>query len=166
MRRIGCALLFGLVACSGSSTTPDGTAAPDSGTNDATAPADATVQDAASSDVLASNPDSGTADAGTADSGSADATVTSTDTWTSYVQGFAMHYCVQCHGANDAARDYRSYDQFKRDDVEIRCGLAPTQLSGCTGFPPPAQFPIGNGPKPSDAERTRVVSWIEAGAAH
>jgi len=51
-----------------------------------------------------------------------------------------------------------------RDKAEIRCGVGTTVYAGCASFPPPRQFPIGNGAKPSDAERERLVAWIEAGA--
>jgi len=55
----------------------------------------------------------------------------------------------------------------KRDAATIRCGVASTVLSGCGSFPPPEQFPItdakGTNPKPSTAERARIVAWIEAG---
>ena len=33
---------------------------------------------------------------------------------------------------------------------------------GCKGFPPARQFPVGT-KKPTDAERDRLLRWIDAG---
>jgi hypothetical protein len=90
------------------------------------------------------------------------------DTWTSYVQGFFATYCVECHGpVVDPGRDFTTIADVIRDAATIRCGVAPTMQSGCAASPPPKQFPIsdkaGTNPKPSDAERLRVVAWINAG---
>jgi hypothetical protein len=51
----------------------------------------------------------------------------------------------------------------------IKCGVAVQQDPGwgCPSNLPAKQFPIsdtaGTNPKPSDADRTRVVAWIAAG---
>jgi hypothetical protein len=47
----------------------------------------------------------------------------------------------------------------------MRCGVAVTQDPSWNCSPSIAakQFPIGNGAKPSDAERDRIVAWITAG---
>jgi hypothetical protein len=89
------------------------------------------------------------------------------DTWANYAMGFATDYCTVCHmpggqGYRNGDLDFRTIDDVVTNAAEIRCGVAPTQLDGCTGFPPPAQFPIA-APYPSDAERLRFVAWIEAG---
>jgi hypothetical protein len=93
----------------------------------------------------------------------------STDTWASYAQGFAATYCVECHGASaPTGLDFTVLADVQMKKAEIRCGVAPTLLSGCSGFPPPKQFPISNAagtnPKPTDAERDRFIAWIDAGA--
>lgn len=85
------------------------------------------------------------------------------DTWATFSQEFFDTYCVECHGAGNATRDYTLLDQVERDADEIRCGVAVDKIDGCPDFPPPRQFPIGMGAKPSDDERNRVVAWIEAG---
>jgi hypothetical protein len=94
------------------------------------------------------------------------------DTWANYAEGFFMTYCVECHNPtllaqNKTMRDYTTSVDVVRDKATIRCGVAPTQLSGCSGNPAPRQFPIsdsaGTNPKPADAERLRLVAWIEAG---
>ena len=88
------------------------------------------------------------------------------DTWSNYAQGFFATYCVECHHAG-SAQDFSTYAAVQTYAPVIRCGVAPTQLSGCTGSPPARQFPIsdstGTNPRPSDAERLRLVAWIEAG---
>ncbi|NOY90160.1 MAG: hypothetical protein GXP55_03045 [Deltaproteobacteria bacterium] len=83
------------------------------------------------------------------------------DTWTGFAQTFFADYCVACHAGG--TRDYRSMTEVMRDSSTIACGVSPTPRAGCTGFPPPGQFPVGSGPKPSDAERERLVAWIDAG---
>ncbi len=90
-----------------------------------------------------------------------------TDTWSNYAQGFFQTYCVECHHPGATMRDYTTITDVQRDAPIIRCGVAPTLLSGCTGSPAPGQFPIsdatGTNPKPSSAERLRLVAWIESG---
>jgi hypothetical protein len=89
------------------------------------------------------------------------------DTWANFAQGFFATYCIECHGAGDALRDYTTIADVEVDQDSIRCGVSPTALSGCGTFPPPGQFPIdnaaGDNPKPGDDERARLVAWIEAG---
>ncbi|MFB6351744.1 MAG: hypothetical protein ABEN55_12695 [Bradymonadaceae bacterium] len=97
------------------------------------------------------------------DADAADSTGAGGPTWNSFAADFFDTYCVNCHGADDNDQDYRKYSEVKQDADTIRCGVAPTQLEGCSGPPQPAQFPVGNGPKPSDAERKKLVDWIEAG---
>jgi hypothetical protein len=90
------------------------------------------------------------------------------DTWASFAQGFFSTYCVECHdAAKDPSRDYTKLTDVMADAALIRCGVAATQQSGCGATPAPKQFPIsdatGTNPKPTDAERARIVAWIEAG---
>ena len=89
------------------------------------------------------------------------------DTWTNFAQGFFATYCIECHGAGDALRDYSTIGDVIRDKDSIRCGVASAAQTGCGSWPPPKQFPIDNAtqsnPKPADAERDRIVAWIEAG---
>jgi hypothetical protein len=103
--------------------------------------------------------------AGTSAGGSAG--TSSFDTWGNHAQGFFATYCIECHGAGDAQRDYSTIDDVIRDQEEIACGVSPVALPGCGSFPPPKQFPIDNAtntnPKPNDTERSRLVAWIEAG---
>ncbi|MGZ5970723.1 MAG: hypothetical protein ACXWP4_23790, partial [Polyangiales bacterium] len=92
------------------------------------------------------------------------------DTWDGWAKtSFFAKYCVECHGAGSTTRDYTTLTDVKRDASLIACGVATTKLSGCGSFPPPKQFPIDNAsktnPKPADAERARLVAWIQAGAS-
>lgn len=84
------------------------------------------------------------------------------DTWDSWAMGFFATYCVECH--DGGTRDYRTIDEVIRDQDGIACGVSPTALDRCgAGSPSPSQFPVGSGPFPSDAERERLVAWIDAG---
>jgi|GEM_PF-932915 hypothetical protein len=91
------------------------------------------------------------------------------DTWSNYAQGFFAMYCVECHAAGNATRDYSTLTDVVRDQVLIRCGVAASQdpTWNCPASLPAKQFPIsnatGSNPKPTDAERTRIVAWINAG---
>jgi hypothetical protein len=92
------------------------------------------------------------------------------DTWTTYAQGFMTTYCVECHGANDPARDYRTYANIVKEQAVIRCGVsvAHDPSWSCAASPPAKQFPISDGKTPpnatpSDVERTRFVARITAG---
>jgi hypothetical protein len=90
-------------------------------------------------------------------------------TWTGFARDFFQTYCVSCHfPAGEASlQDFNQYAVVQAYSATIRCGVAPDTgrlLPGCTGSPAPTQFPIGTGPKPTDAERLQVVAWIDAGA--
>jgi hypothetical protein len=89
------------------------------------------------------------------------------DTWEAYAKGFFALYCIECHSGG--TRDFRTPDDVRRDLALIRCGVASTTQPGCTATDPRAkQFPINNAartnPKPSDAERDRIVAWLDSGA--
>jgi hypothetical protein len=129
-----------VAACSSSSSPPAGT-----GTSDA-----ATVPDVAS----------------TGDDGGPDL-----DTWANWGQGFFTKYCVECHGvSNPDGLDFGVQATVVANKDTIRCGVCVKQDPswGCPASPSAEQFPIsdtaGTNPKPSDAERDRVVAWIGAGA--
>ena len=98
----------------------------------------------------------------------ADAPVSS-DTWTSWAQGFTMTYCAAtCHApggiaARNGALDFTMYDKVYANRAEIRCGVSPVMLSDCGAFPAPKQFPCA-APYPTDADRMRLVAWVAAGA--
>jgi len=84
------------------------------------------------------------------------------DTWNNYAMGFMATYCVGCH--DGGTRDYRTIDEVIRDQDGIACGVSTTALDRCgAGSPSPSQFPVGSGPFPSDAERERLVAWVDAG---
>ncbi len=86
----------------------------------------------------------------------------SADTWESFALGFFTSYCHECHGPGDSLRDYALLDTVRGEESKIQCGVATVILDGCSISP--RMFPIGNGAMPTDAERTRLVQWIEAGA--
>lgn len=92
-----------------------------------------------------------------------------TDTWTSWSQSFTMTYCsATCHapggsGTGGGVYDFSQYANVYANRVAIRCGVSAVALADCAGQPPPKQFPIA-APYPTDAERTRLVAWIDAGA--
>lgn len=95
--------------------------------------------------------------------GGASADAGTGDTYASFAKGFFDKYCVGCHDSSNPNRDYSRMTDITRDHAEIACGVATTKLTGCASFPPPKQFPIGTGAKPSNAERDQLVAWIEAG---
>jgi cytochrome c551/c552 len=104
-------------------------------------------------------------DAGTTGKTDSDGAATQ-DTWASYAEGFFQQYCVSCHDASDTTgRDYTVAANVAKDHDAMRCGVAATQdpTWQCASLPTAKQFPIGSGPKPSDAERARIVAWINAG---
>jgi hypothetical protein len=94
------------------------------------------------------------------------------DTWRSFASGFMARYCVSCHnddGSGDVWRNYRLLAAVVRDSVPIACGVARStavrERRGCTSTAPRArQFPIGDGPRPTDDERDRLLRWIDANA--
>jgi len=115
--------------------------------------------------------DAGRADAGTGDvdAGEADAgtsldAAAPVDTWSSFAQGFFATYCVECHSTSP--KDFNLLADVRASAPRIRCGTSDVTLATCTPSSPRArQFPIGSGPSPSDAERARIVAWIDAGLA-
>jgi hypothetical protein len=125
-----------------------------------------------SNSVAPSEGDGGGGDGATAaDSGAAgDAGLSGeagADTWVSYAAGFFKTYCTECHDAQDpTGRDFDVQATVEANKLDIRCGVAVSQDPSwaCKPSIPAKQFPIGTGPKPSDAERTRLVAWISAGA--
>jgi hypothetical protein len=141
--------IVGLSAGCGSETSvPDASQGTDTRPSDAIAP----LADAS-------------ADAGASEDAAADDAAAPRDTWATFARDFTATYCVPCHGAGNMQRDYTLYMDVYRDRAEIRCGVAPAPApSGCNGFPPPEQFPVGNGAKPSSVERARFVAWIDDGA--
>ena len=94
----------------------------------------------------------------------------SADTWESFAKAFMATYCASCHNDDNrgvAARDYRMLANVVREKTAIACGTAKSMTDwsarGCTGSPPARQFPVGTGAKPTDAERDRLLKWIDAG---
>lgn len=83
------------------------------------------------------------------------------DTWGSFAEGFFATYCVSCH--DTSPKDFRQIEDVRAWADTIRCGVSDVALEGCGSTPPPRQFPVGTGPHPSDAERERLVAWIDAG---
>jgi hypothetical protein len=100
------------------------------------------------------------------------------DTWTNFASGFVSTYCVECHNTtvpDPSTYPNQNFNLYADVDglvLEIRCGVSPAGMvqSGCptSGFPPPGQFPAkdskGTNPMPSDADRLRMIAWINAGA--
>jgi hypothetical protein len=88
------------------------------------------------------------------------------DTWASFAADFFVRYCNSCHTPQDATgRDYSVQANVKKDMQPMRCGVASVQDPAwqCASSPCAKQFPFGPGPKPSDADRARLVAWINAG---
>ena len=88
------------------------------------------------------------------------------DTWANYAAGFFTTYCTSCHNSSDSTgRDFTVQAIVLQNKVAMRCGVAVTQDPSwnCAASPVAKQFPIGTGPKPTDAERDRIVAWITAG---
>jgi hypothetical protein len=92
------------------------------------------------------------------------------DTWTDFANAFFSTYCDSCHtpGGQAAQQNFQMYSVVLANAATIRCGVAPAgqTQSGCGPDPAAGQFPIGNGPKPSAAERLRLIAWIDAGTPH
>lgn len=93
-----------------------------------------------------------------------------TDTWASWALGFFTTYCIECHDASNAqGLNFGSQSIVAAHKDVIRCGVSVAQQPswGCPASPAAKQFPIrdssGTNPVPSDADRDRVVAWIEAG---
>jgi hypothetical protein len=108
----------------------------------------------------------GGAGAGTAASGGGGASPG--DTWATFAEGFFGSYCTSCHPNQPASaeQDFTQYAEVFQYRNEIGCGVRPIEVPdpqpSCAY--PAEQFPIGNGPMPTSAERARVVAWIAAGA--
>jgi hypothetical protein len=110
----------------------------------------------------------GAASGGGGQAGSAGSAAT--DTWETYAKGFMETYCVSCHNddnAGSATRDYHLLEVVKGESEDIACGVAKSQevwsARDCGGGPAARQFPPGNGAKPDDASRDRILAWIDAG---
>lgn len=134
----------------------------------ATIAEDAAVADSSASDTASVDSAIPATETASTDTSSIDTSMTEAgDTWESWAKGFFAKYCVECHGPTSTTRKYTLLDDVKRDSLKIKCGTASVALAGCGSFPPPKQFPINNAsktnPKPTDAERGRLVAWIEAG---
>jgi hypothetical protein len=115
-------------------------------------------------------PDAGGArrDAG---AGTPDMAGAAADTWDSYAKGFFATYCVGCHNddnTGDPSRDYETLANVVREKAKIACGvtrsMADWTMRGCSGAPRAGLFPVGAGPKPADADRERLLRWIDSGA--
>jgi hypothetical protein len=108
--------------------------------------------------------DDGSSEMAGSDAGAVDAEAAG-DTWTSFARDFFATYCVACHNDDPThLRNYTMLADVRRDMEMLRCGIAPSALPGCTAaLALPASFPVGDGPRPSDEERERLVAWIEAG---
>ena len=148
-------LAFVLAALSACSSSSDAGPSPAS---DSSPPNDTATSDGEGPVDTAATDTGATTDTG------GDATVG--DTWDSFAMGFFSRYCVECHAGG--TRDYRTVTQVKRDQALIRCGVASTTQTGCGATAPKAkQFPIDDStktnPKPTDAERDRIVAWLAAG---
>jgi len=118
-----------------------------------------------SSDSGGGSPATGGASAMSGTGGSPSESEAGGDTWSNFAQTFFAKYCVSCHdGQAGINGDFRNLSDVTAHEADIRCGIATSVLHGCDQSRyPPRQFPIGTGPKPTDAERTRVVAWIDAG---
>jgi hypothetical protein len=105
-------------------------------------------------------------EAGGDDAGGVTDGTSTSDTWENYAKTFFTTYCTSCHNPQDpTGRDYNIQADVLNDKAAMRCGVASSQdpTWNCGPSPVAKQFPIGNGPKPSAAERARIVAWIEAG---
>lgn len=93
------------------------------------------------------------------------------DTWENFALPYMVKYCASCHNDDnqgDAQRNYRMFAAVMNESEEIACGSAKSQevrdTLNCGGGAPRArQFPVGNGPRPTDEERDRLVQWLQAG---
>lgn len=84
------------------------------------------------------------------------------DTWESWANEFVQTYCVECHARSP--RDFHMLEEVRANAAVARCGVSDVPLDDCSGWPPPRQFPVGDGPFPSDEERARFVRWVDDGA--
>jgi hypothetical protein len=118
----------------------------------------------------AASPAGGGQDAAGSGQGGAGAGGAGGETWDGFAKTFFTTYCDSCHNDDkkgDATRDYHLLAAVVKEKAEIACGSSKSQADwskrGCSGFPPARQFPVGGGPKPTDAERDRLVQWIDSG---
>jgi hypothetical protein len=118
--------------------------------------------------ALAGCSSSGNSSADLAAAPANDLSMAASTTWTNFAQSFFSKYCVSCHtpGGQASQQDFSMYSVVVANKTNIRCGVAPAGMlpSGCSGTPPAGQFPIGTGPRPTDAERNTIIAWIDAGA--
>lgn len=137
----------------------------DDGALDATAPMPDVPSVDVGTDAVATDAgnDAGTPDVGVDGGPDGGPDAGPADTFENFAMEFMTAYCIECHGAGDALRDYTTIEAIRADMVNMRCGVSAEPLDDCSGSPPPRQFPIGSGPSPSDEERGRLVAWIEAG---
>ena len=98
---------------------------------------------------------------------SSDAPVVAADTWSNYAGELLRHVLqlVSQRAGPDRARLPACKAVVAANMAVMRCGVAAVQDPSwnCGTSAAPRQFPIGNGPKPTDAERARLVAWITAG---
>lgn len=87
----------------------------------------------------------------------------SAPTWTNFAEAFVFDHCVECHQTDDVFGDFRELEVVRAWGERIRCGVAPGPIPDCPNGPFPRRFPNGNGPGPSDADRLKVVAWVDAG---
>ena len=90
-------------------------------------------------------------DDSSSEEGAADAAAP-TLTWANFAEEFMTTYCYECHGPGDTLRDYSLQDMVRGESASIRAGIISSQ------------FPIGDGPFPSQAERDQLVEWLDDGA--
>ena len=69
-----------------------------------------------------------------------------------HIRPVLVEHCYECHGPGDALRDYSELTMVQAESARIRSGIDSEQ------------FPIGTGPKPSRAERDRLIE--ETTSAH
>ncbi len=72
-------------------------------------------------------------------------------TWDGFARGFFETYCWACHGPGDAVRDFSLLEEVRAEAETIAAGVGD------------GTFPIGDGPKPTQLERERLVEWIDLG---
>jgi hypothetical protein len=144
------AALLGAAACSGTTDTAT------TGTSTASS----------------SSSGSGSSGGGTSGGTTTGSATTGGDTFTNWASpGFFKLYCVSCHSAggqgdpSGSNLDWTSYPDVQLNANDIRCGVALAQDPSwnCPNSISAKQFPIGDGPKPSDVDRIRLVGWIDAG---
>lgn len=107
----------------------------------------------------------GTTTPETSSTSAADSSTTSPamDTWENWAHPqFFEVYCNACH-PGQSPRDFSVYEVVQENVEHIYCGTAPQMQPTCDDHIEPGHLPIGDGPKPSDDERWRLIEWIDAG---